>query len=130
MSDHRVPVRWRAVRRFVVGMAVIIAAGVPVASIEAGRASLAAAPSDTTAETADTTAPPDTTVPSSVATSVPTTETVADEDDSSSINAIGVVIGIIGIVALLGVAAWWMVRRDDPDDAPHPPGPSSYSDLI
>jgi hypothetical protein len=72
-----------------------------------------------------TEAQPDSTVPRA-ATEPSTTES----GDRRSVSTVRVVIGVVGIVVLIGIAAWWMVRRDDEDDAPHPPGPSSYSDLI
>ena len=40
----------------------------------------------------------------------------ANDDDNSTL----VALGIVGFVVLLAVAAWWMVRRDDPDRRPLP----------
>ena len=49
-------------------------------------------------------------------------------DPDSDIDTTTAAIAIIGFVALLGLASWWMVRRSDPDAAPMPPRPPS--DLI
>ncbi|WP_040493197.1 hypothetical protein [Ilumatobacter nonamiensis] len=37
------------------------------------------------------------------------------------------VIAVVGLVAVLGVAAWWMTRRRDPDDARSAPSATSDS---
>lgn len=42
-------------------------------------------------------------------------------DIDDDIDPLYTAIALIGFVALLAVASWWMVRRDDPDAAPMPP---------
>jgi hypothetical protein len=49
-------------------------------------------------------------------------------DPDSDIDTTTAAIAVVGFVALLGLASWWMVRRSDPDAAPMPPQPPS--DLI
>jgi hypothetical protein len=49
-------------------------------------------------------------------------------DPDSDINTTTAAIAVVGFLALLVLASWWMVRRSDPDAAPMPPEPPS--DLI
>ena len=39
--------------------------------------------------------------------------TVEGDDDDDNYELIA--LGLVGFVLLVGLAAWWMVRRDDPD---------------
>jgi len=81
---------------------------------------------------------PETTEPeTTTATTEPddsTADTATDDvlvgagDPDSDINTTTAAIAVVGFVALLGLASWWMVRRSDPDAAPMPPQPPS--DLI
>ena len=141
MSERRFSMWSRLGRRLGGGAAVMIAVGASVAPVHA-LGPLPAASPDTATPVATATTEPSTvatsvatatTEPSTVASTTPPTAATTDSADdgvTSSTSTIGVVIGSIGVVVLLGIAAWWMVRRDDEDEAPHPPGPSSYSDLI
>lgn len=44
----------------------------------------------------------------------------AGEPDSH-IDPLYTALAVLGFVGLVGVASWWMVRRDDPDAGPMPP---------
>jgi hypothetical protein len=57
-------------------------------------------------------------------TSTPTTGSADSvEDEADPVDTTVAIIGTIGFVALIGVAAWWMVRRRNDDDEPHPRQP-------
>ena len=51
------------------------------------------------------------------------TEGGSDSAASDSVDATVTVVGVLAFIALIAVAAWWMVRRGDDDDQPHPPAP-------
>ena len=76
-------------------------------------------PESTTATTEPDDSTPDTTIDGAL---------VGAGDPDSDIDTTTAVIAIVGFVALLGLASWWMVRRSDPDAAPMPP--QRPSDLI
>jgi hypothetical protein len=57
--------------------------------------------------------------------------TVGTSEPDDDINRTVTVIAVIGFILLLGVASWWMVRRQDPDAQPMPPASDvPPSDLI
>ena len=120
--------RSSAAKRCAVGLSVLVAIAGSTAVAEAhGPLSRT---SDTTPNSVATTAPAEITPPSGAGTSGPTTTaTGAGSDQPATISTVGVVVGIAGVTILLGGAAWWMVRREDEDEAPHPPRPSSSTDL-
>jgi hypothetical protein len=66
-------------------------------------------------------------------TAPPTSEPPASEPhataDDDSVSTAAAIAGAIGVLALIGVAAWWMVRRADEDDEPHPRPPASDEPL-
>ena len=64
---------------------------------------------------------PDPTEPDS--TEPDTTEPVAVDTDGDAAENTVAVIAVIGFGALIALASWWMVRRRDVDDVPHPPAP-------
>ena len=76
-------------------------------------------PESTTATTEPDDSTPDTTIDDTL---------VGAGDPDSNIDTTTAAIAVVGFVALLGLASWWMVRRFDPDAAPMPPQPPS--DLI
>lgn len=76
-------------------------------------------PESTTATTEPDESTPDTTIDDAL---------VGAGDPDSNIDTTTAAIAVVGFVALLGLASWWMVRRSDPDAAPMPPQPPS--DLI
>jgi hypothetical protein len=105
----------------------LVAALVLAVTVVPGVAHALVASVDEPASTEPGTSQPDTTAPDTTApdtTAPPTTEPVVatpatDGDD----DAIVAVIGLAGFVALIAVAGWWMIRRNDDDDAPHPRSP-------
>jgi hypothetical protein len=88
--------------------------------------------------TNDTTPEPGTTEPESTTATTEPDDTAADTtigdalvgagDPDSDIDTTTAAIAVVGFIALIGLASWWMVRRSDPDAAPMPPQPPS--DLI
>ena len=70
-----------------------------------------------------TTEPDDTTAGTTIGDAL-----VGAGDPDSDIDTTTAAIAVVGFVALLALASWWMVRRSDPDAAPMPPPPPS--DLI
>lgn len=111
-----------AIRRMT--MAVLATVTLLIVAPSVGGAS---APDETVAATATTdvvemTVPPtlDTTVPTD--TSEPGDGGLVGVDSTGSNDATAITwIAIVAAVALIGVAAWWMLRRDAHDDAPpHP----------
>lgn len=124
MSDHhhhhrRLPV----LGAITVAMFLVLAVAAP-GTAHAGHRS---APADAAPPTEPETSEPPTTEPE---TSEPsTTEPATDpaegvDDDGDDIETTAAVLGILGFIALVGVAAWWMVRLGNDDDAPHPRQPS------
>jgi hypothetical protein len=82
------------------------------------------APGSTTPEsTSPTTEPEDTTADTPLDDAL-----VGAGDPDSDIDTTTAAIAVVGFIALVGLASWWMVRRSDPDAAPMPPRPPS--DLI
>lgn len=76
----------------------------------------------------DTTAPD--TEPDATATSTPDDTLVGAGTPDDDVDPLNATLAIIGFVALVGLASWWMVRRDDPDAAPMPPGRPPDDGLI
>ncbi len=77
-------------------------------------------------ETTEPTTAPDPTEPDSIqpdSTEPDTTEPVAVDSDGDAAENTVAVIAVIGFGALIALASWWMVRRRDVDDVPHPPAP-------
>ncbi len=125
----------------VVAVAMMSIWALPTA-VSAGRDVWSGAPDSTIGEPTDTS--PDPTTPDSSGPastepdgSAPETSVrdalVAAGDPDDDIDATTAAIAVVGFVALLTVASWWMVRRSDPDAEPMPrqhgePGPPS--DLI
>jgi hypothetical protein len=74
----------------------------------------------------DTTEPettePDTTEPESTA--PVTTEPGPADGNGASDDTTVAIIAVVGFAALIGLAGWWMVRRNDIDDAQHPRPPT------
>lgn len=82
------------------------------------------APASTPPESTTATTEPDDSTPD---TSLDDTLVGAGDPDSD-IDSTTAAIAVLGFIALVGLASWWMVRRADPDAAPMPPPPPS--DLI
>ncbi len=122
MTDRR---RTRHLTAVVVAAVLTVAAGSEAAKAteEPGdepvaTATVPAEPETTEPNTSEpnTTEPEDTEPPSSE----PGAGTPARAADDDSVDTAAAIIGTIGFIALVAVAAWWMVRRNDGDDAPHP----------
>jgi hypothetical protein len=83
-------------------------------------------------DTPDTTEPDSTTATTEPDDSTPDTSIddalVGAGEPDSDIDTTTAAIAVVGFVALLVLASWWMVRRSDPDAAPMPP--QRPSDLI
>ena len=102
---------WRPSRAIVILIATLaVVAGVPAPNAAAERS--IETPATTVPSTPDTTQP-DTTEPDATEPA----EMVSDDD--SSVTAVTVV-AVLAFVLLLGLAAWWMVSRNDQDDAEYP----------
>jgi hypothetical protein len=80
-------------------------------------------PESTTESTTESTEPEDSTSDTSLDDAL-----VGAGDPDSEIDTTTAAIAVVGFIALIGLASWWMVRRSDPDAAPMPPQPPS--DLI
>ncbi len=117
--------RERRHRPFVLVAAILVAV---TAGLGVGPSAWASP--DTTTPSTD--APTETTEPPVDDTTVDDTLVGAGEPDSD-VDGTVAAIAIIGFVLLLAVAAWWMVRRSNPDGEPKPPAqPTGLppSDLI
>jgi hypothetical protein len=123
----------REVRR--TGTAAGVAAMVALVWAVSGGSPVSATvePSDSTPSTeAPSEPPPDGTAPPADDTTPDDTLVAAGEPDSDIAGTVAA-IAVVGFVLLVGVAAWWMVRRSNPDAGPKPPVPPSGpppSDLI
>ena len=111
----------RAIRRSLAAVFAAVLVMVPSA--------LAAAGSDGSITPTATTQPAPTTTPTTVVSTVPAETTVPDDGGLVGVDSTGsrdsttiTWIGIVAAVALIGIAAWWMLRRDDHDDYPSHPG--------
>lgn len=51
-------------------------------------------------------------------------------DPDTDVDGTVAAIAVVGFLLLVAVAAWWMVRRSDPDAGPMPPARPPPSDLI
>jgi hypothetical protein len=71
-----------------------------------------------TTEVLDTTSPPTTDLDDVATTGEPVDGLIgADPDPDSSV----ALLAVVGLVVVLSLAAWWMVRRDDDRPVPDPP---------
>ncbi len=116
-TDHLRASRATRSRRPTLGA--LLLAGAFVVFGFAGTAS-ATMPGTTPTGPSESTAPPTTEVADETLpddTQLPSDETLEEEDEG--LDAAPVL--IVGFVALLAIASWWMVRRDDEDDRPSPP---------
>jgi hypothetical protein len=111
----------------------------PVGAVGAVSAAAAQGATATTVPDATPTTTPTPTTPgtepedSAPETSVSGDTLVAAGEPDDDIDATTATIAVVGFVLLVGLASWWMVRRNDPDEAPMPPGAagsSPPSDLI
>jgi len=116
---------------------IAVAIGAPYARVNASRSPMTSlVPSAAATPTTDETSPPDTspadTSPArTTQESVPPASPDPTGDDTSDRAAVAV--AVVGFIALLGIAVWWMLRRTDPDDQPYPrPGnsPDSPGDRV
>jgi hypothetical protein len=109
--------------------------GTAVAPSESASAvSESTSPDDTSPETTPDSEPPDSEPPDTTPDAEPTTPDdtlVGSGDPDGDVDTTRAVIAVVGFLALLAVASWWMVRRPDPDGRPMPPTDSAPpSDLI
>jgi hypothetical protein len=113
MTDRRTPSRVAGAFVAAVVLTILMMAG----SAQAASASVEPPPTEPETSEPETTEPgtsePETTGPD---TSEPDAATDGDTD--------AVILAAIAFVALIGVAAVWMMRRPNGDDAPHPPPPA------
>jgi len=124
----REPARWSALVVAVAATALSLWA-VPLGAGAAGVWS--GAPASTITASAGTTPEPTTTAPESTAVTTDPEDSTPDTsiDDAlvgagnpdSDIDTTTATIAVVGFIALLVLASWWMVRRTDPDSAPMPP---------
>lgn len=123
MSDHR---RLPVLGALTIAMFFVLAVTPPGTA----HAVLRSTPADAAPPTEPETSEPPTTEPetSEPATTEPATEPAESGDDGDDIETTAAVLGILGFIALVGVAAWWMVRLGNDDDAPHPRQPSLDDD--
>lgn len=107
-------------------VAVILVVLSPAAVSAAGR--VVPAGEDGTVDPGPGSTVPGSTVPGSIVPdetepegTAPPTSLVGAGDPGGELEPAQVAIAIVGFLLLVGVAAWWMVRRDDPDTGPMPP---------
>ena len=120
MSDYR---RLPALGAFTIAVFFVLAVAPPGTA----HAGFRSAPVDAAPPTEPETSEPPTTEPetSEPPTTEPATEPAESvDDDDDGVETAAAVLGILGFIALVGVAAWWMVRLGNDDDAPHPRQPS------
>lgn len=113
-----------ALRRAMLLAAVFVVPFTPATSTSAGSVSVIASVDEPSTTEPPATEPPETEPPATeppAETDPPSTETAPGEG-GSDVDTTVTVIGVLAFVGLIGVAAWWMVRRRD-DDEPHPPAP-------
>jgi len=122
-----------------VGVGVICALwlSLPVAAGERTLEGAVVAPSESVPAVSESTSPdttPDSEPPDTSPDTEPTTPDdtlVGAGDPDSDVDTTRAVIAVVGFLALLAVASWWMVRRPDPDGRPMPTTDSAPpSDLI
>jgi hypothetical protein len=113
----------RVAAKMAVGILVVVATALPAGP-------LASATVEPDNSTPTTEAPPEATEPP-VEDTIPDDTLVGAGEPDSDIDGTVAAIAVVGFVLLVGVAAWWMVRRPNPDAEPHPPvPPAGPSDLI
>lgn len=86
---------------------------------------VSSAPAHGSGELVRTVAPPSTTAPPTTpdTTQPETTEPApSDQSDGSDVTA-ATIVSLLAFALLLVLAGWWMVSRNDDDDAPHPRPP-------
>jgi len=120
MTDRRISSR-------LAGFALIaLFLGASLAPATAHAMELVGSPDTTETTEPDTTEPgttePGTTEPESSEPESSEPDTTGEEDESDDPTV--AIIAVIAFVGLIGVASWWMVRRNDDDDAPHPRRPN------
>ena len=113
MSDRRLS----ALGAMTIAVLFVVAMAAPGAA----HAGVQSAPADSVPSEPPTTDPETTEPPN---TEPPTTRPAESVDDGDDIGTAAAVLGILGFVALVGVAAWWMIRLGNEDDAPHPRRPA------
>jgi hypothetical protein len=143
--------RWTVLATLAVAVAVSVAAWVAPSAASARQHVWSVAP-DSTVDGSPGTAPeptasepstPEPTAPDSTpATSEPDTPTSQSQENDelvgagnpdSDVDSTTAAIAVVGFVLLVALAAWWMVRRTDPDAEPMPrrhPETGPPSDLL
>ena len=122
MSDH---LRLHALGAVTITLFFVLAMAAPAAAFPVE------APTTEPDTSEPPTTEPDTSEPSTSEPATPAPDDV--EDDGIDIGA--AVLGVLGFTVLIGIAAWWMVRLGNLDDAPHPrppplDAPSPGQDLL
>ena len=72
-------------------------------------------------DTAPETSEPETSDPETSEPVGTTPVDATDDQESDDVNEVVAIVSVLAFVALVSVAAWWMVRRDDQDDPRHQP---------
>jgi hypothetical protein len=89
-------------------------------SLEAARQSVIESVSTEPGTTEPPPTEPETTEPDTTEPATTNPDAAADDDGETG----ALILAAIAFVALVGVAAVWMIRRPDGDDAPHPHPPA------
>ena len=113
MTEHLKLPRFRAI---VIGILVMLT----MANPGTARAALRSVPTDPPTTEPETSEPPTTEPETSAPVTTEPASEAGEQAADDTIDTGAAILGIVGFFALVGIAAWWMVRLRNEDDEPHP----------